>query len=113
MIQLGQFDDIPFTKPTFEEAVPSSLATWPTKENPTALYKINGFWIELSPVLTTFERSTYDVLEWFGDVGGLLEALKILGEFVALPFATYALKSKILFLIFSEVESRSKDSEPL
>ena len=86
--------------------MPSTYANWPTKENPSR-YKINSFWIESSPVLTTIERSTYNLLEWFGDVGGLLEALKIIGGFIAAPFATFALNSKLLFLIFGEVESKT------
>ena len=40
------------------------------------------------------------MLEWFGDVGGLLEALKILGGFIVMPIASFALKSKLLSLIF-------------
>ena len=106
--QLGQSEDDTFVKPFFESSQNSAVATWPTKENPYSIYKINGLWIELSPVLTTIERSTYSLLEWFGDVGGLLEALKIIGGSIAAPFAMFALKAKLLFLIFGEVESRQK-----
>ena len=45
------------------------------------------------------------MLEWFGDVGGLLEALKGIGSFIVLPFATFALKAKLLFLVFGQIES--------
>ena len=77
----------------------SSQAKWPKKEE-QGRYKIQSLWIELSPVLTTYERQTYSMLELFGDVGGLLEALKLLGGFVVMPIATFALKAKLLYLIF-------------
>ena len=49
------------------------------------------------------------MLELFGDVGGLLEALKLLGGFVVMPIATFALEAKLLYLIFGQVPIKRKD----
>ena len=114
LFQLGQSDDVAYSKPAFDVPAPSSISNWPTKTK-QGQYKIQGLWIENSPMFTTYERSTYNVLEWFGDVGGLLEALKLIGSFIALPFATFALKAKLLFLVFGQIESapaRSKTWKP-
>ena len=83
------------------------MTKWPTKTKPENKYKITSLWIENSTVFTTYERSTYNLLEWFGDVGGLLEFLILIGSFIALPFATFALNAKLLFLVFGEVKSKS------
>ena len=45
-------------------------------------------------------RSTYHVLEWLGDVGGLNDALQIIGSFLVVPVAAFALESNLLSAIF-------------
>ena len=45
-------------------------------------------------------RKTYSILEWLGDIGGLADALIIIGGIFVLPVATYALESNILAAIF-------------
>ena len=66
------------------------------------MYKINSFWIELDPSLTIIERHSYSVLDWVGDVGGLLDGLKVLGGFFVAPIATFALKVELLSLSVSK-----------
>ena len=45
-------------------------------------------------------RKTYSILEWLGDIGGLADALIIIGGIFVFPVATYALESNILAAIF-------------
>ena len=35
-------------------------------------------------------RQTYDVLEYFGDLGGFMEAIKFIGSIIVIPFVTIA-----------------------
>ena len=41
--------------------------------------------------LKIIERSTYSILEWLGDVGGLFDMLCLIGGFLIGPLATYSL----------------------
>ena len=45
-------------------------------------------------------RQTYSLLDWLGDMGGLLDALYLIGMIVMSPFAEFALKTELLSSIF-------------
>lgn len=51
------------------------------------------------------ERETYSLLDWLGDIGGLLEALMILSGVFVGPVAAFALKEELLSSIFRYVRS--------
>ena len=55
-IQIGQVSETEFEKIYFEPAEPSGYTEWPSKEAPTAFYKIGSWWIELDSSMTTIER---------------------------------------------------------
>ena len=76
------------------------MTSYPTKENPDALYKFVSFdlYVTLDSLVT--ERESYSVLEWLGDIGGLLDALQYIGHFLVGPIATYSLKTLLLSSIF-------------
>ena len=40
------------------------------------------------------------MLEWLGDMGGLFDALRIIGSFFVVPVSAYALESNLLATIF-------------
>ena len=60
------------------------------------MYKITSLWIELSQSKTIIERSTYDVLEWLGDIGGLFDAFRWIGIFLIGPIATMKVKGLVM-----------------
>lgn len=47
------------------------------------------------------ERETYSLLEWLGDIGGLLDALRHIGTFVVAPITSFSLSSDLLSSIFT------------
>jgi len=57
------------------------------------------------------ERSTYSLLEWLGDIGGLFDALHIIGGFIVGPVAGFSLKAQLLHSVFRHVASL-RTSEP-
>ena len=61
---------------------------------------------------TTYERSTYSLLEWLGDVGGLFDGLGLIAHLVIGPVATFVLKAEILSLVFREFKHTRSDSKP-
>ena len=46
--------------------------------------------------LLTKNFKRYSILDWLGDIGGLHDALQIIGAFIASPFSTFALKLELL-----------------
>ena len=46
--------------------------------------------------MTTIERKTYSLLELLGDIGGLLDGLKLIGFLLVSPIASFALKVKLM-----------------
>ena len=64
------------------------------------MFKMSSFWIEHGPDLHGIERQTYSLLDWIGDVGGLLDGLKIVGSFLVAPIAAFSLRSELLSTVF-------------
>ena len=79
---------------------------WPTKENPDQYYKVASAYITLSMDQNVTERQTYSFLEWLGDVGGLYDALRLIGLLTITPFGTFARKAMLLSEIFRFTESK-------
>lgn len=50
--------------------------------------------------LTTIERKTYSVLEWVGDVGGLVDGFKLVGFLIAWPIASFTIGAELLSSLF-------------
>ena len=63
------------------------------------------------------ERESYSLLEWLGDIGGLLDALRYIGGFLVAPIASFSLSSDLLASIFkrkkyaASTQRSSKQSE--
>ena len=64
------------------------------------MYKFNSIYLEMSQEKTVYERSTYSFLEWLGDVGGLSDALRIIGQVMVRPFAYFVLQTELLSRVF-------------
>ena len=73
-------------------------------------YKITSISVLLNPDKVEYERHTYSLLEWLGDIGGLYDALGHIGTLFVRPVAMFALNSAMLSSIFSRV--RWASSEP-
>ena len=56
--------------------------------------------------MLTINRSTYDILDCLGDVGGLMDILVLIFKIIMLPFTTFNLKSFLLTTMFRLVPSR-------
>ena len=65
----------------FKYAKASRYADWPNS------YKFTGIDLKYDVDLKVIERSTYSLLDWLGDVGGLYDGLKLIGTALVSPFA--------------------------
>lgn len=105
-MQFGVEDEAEFTTIEFDAPAPSSMSQWPTKENPDVYYKVASTYVTLTMDQNVIERNTYSFLEWLGDIGGLYDALRLIGFFVLLPFFRYQVKAELLAHIFRFTESK-------
>ena len=79
------------------------MTKWPTKEAKDVMYKFQGLWMNHNHSLTPIERQTYNTLEWFGDVGGIFDGLKLFAAILVSPVATFALRTELLAQAFRHV----------
>ena len=61
--------------------------------------------------MLSFHRSTYDILSWLGDVGGLADALLRLVQFILMSFTTFNVKSFLLTYLFRMPNHENKTEE--
>ena len=93
----------------------SSWTNFPTQEDPTAKYKFASFAIQRESDKLAISRSAYGVLDWLGDWGGLMDALKMIGELIIMPFSGFRMMSTLagLFITLKPENSESKSESDL
>ena len=69
-------------------------------EEPYNTFKYASFEIELNQDGVIWQRSTYSALDFLGDLGGLFDALRFIGETILSPFTHYALKVFLMANLF-------------
>ena len=50
--------------------------------------------------MTLIERQTYSILDWLGDIGGLREALIVIGRNFVAPIAAFAMQGKLFYSFY-------------
>ena len=71
--------------------MPSAWINWPTVEEPHNKYKYASIEWNMSLDQMTWMRQTYSILDWLGDLGGLIEILHYIGSFLVKPIAQFTL----------------------
>lgn len=94
-LQLGQSDNKELFSYTLGVLQDSAWTDYPKR------YKFVGVEILLQFDLTTYSRSTYDFLQWFGDLGGLNEALQFMGSLLVAGFASFNSGSFLVSRLFT------------
>ena len=75
LINFGYEDETNYLQVKFDAPRPSAMDTFPTDGNSKSRYKFSGFSMFFGLDLEVTERSTYGILSWLGDIGGLFDAL--------------------------------------
>ena len=78
----------------------SAWNRFPTEEDPLSRYKFTSVEINFSPDMITINRDTYSLLDWLGDLGGLLDALYIIASIFIFPIARFSLHARLLSTLF-------------
>ena len=105
LLQLGNVSEVDFFEMTWDTPRPSAWRKFPTNENPNFRYKFSSISLRISPDLIVIERQTYGLLEWLGDIGGLFDALIIIGKILVGPISAFNLKATLLSRIFRYTRS--------
>ena len=69
---------------------------YPTPEEPGLRYKFIGLYFTVSKDLIEINRQTYSLLDWMGDIGGLIDGLFLLTDLFMAPLSRLALQSFIM-----------------
>ena len=72
---------------------PSNAASFPSDENPRGQWEYMQVNFSLSSDFRQISRQTYSILDWFGDWGGVMDALFLVAELLVYPFSVFELKS--------------------
>ena len=75
MFQLGYSEDRDFHSTSQSMPEPSAWNTFPSEEFPLTKFKHTSMELNFSPDLLSVSRQTYSILDWLGDMGGLMDAL--------------------------------------
>lgn len=100
LLQFGYSNDRHFLTYTNRGNVPSSWNKFPTIETPNTRYKYTAIEVNFSPDRNLINRQTYSLLDWLGDLGGLLDALYLFGFVLIHPIARFAIDSRLLYSLF-------------
>ena len=82
------------------------MSIWPTPQEPNNFYKIGSAYVTLKMDQNVTERQTYSFLEWLGDIGGLNDALRIIGALIIGSYSTFMLKVELLTNVFRYTDSK-------
>ena len=83
---------------------PSAMNKIPTQAEPNNRYIFTSIYFGQGKDLHAINRKTYNLLDWLGDWGGLLDGLKMIAKILVTPLTTLALKIN-LFETFARVRS--------
>ena len=103
LVSWGQSTDYEYYTISMGEPNKSMFATWPNE------YKFTGIELQFSLDLGITERSSYSLLEWLGDCGGLLDALKLIAAALINPISRFFLSLELLTGLFRLLPSKRND----
>lgn len=69
-------------------------------KKPSGRYKFGSIEVDLNQDLHVINRQTYSLLDWLGDIGGLTDALLIIGKLILLPYTKFKYGAFILTRFF-------------
>ena len=93
IFQFGYEEETEFYSYINKMPEPSAWNKFPNKENPLTRYKFTSVEVNFSLDEGTISRQTYSMLDWLGDMGGLLDALYFICAILISPMSKYAVKS--------------------
>ena len=98
-LQYGDPDEIYYYSHDLPIQQPTSWNTFPTQDDPDALYKFASINMFLNHDLQIHFRKTYGFLDWLGDVGGFGGAVFAIAALLNSANSDFALKAKLMSIV--------------
>ena len=73
--------------------MPVTSMQFPTKDNPNAVFNYFQFIVTRNLDLKVHNRKTYSLLDWLGDVGGLLDGMYLIVELLIAGYSACSLEA--------------------
>lgn len=89
------------------DGLPTSWLSWPSANKTSANYKYVSVEFSLSMDQKNWSISTYRLLDWLSEVGGLFNTLLYVTKVLVGPMAGYTLRSTLVSNLFRYKKSRS------
>ena len=99
LVQFGQIDNLEYQHLENQEPLLSSW-TDDLSENPNGLFKFTSADIIIDPMKQVTVRQTYGLLDYFGDIGGLIDFLYYFVAFILYPLWQFIYSSHMLTSLF-------------
>ena len=77
------------------------------EEKPLGRYKFVSILLQLNYDKTMTSRQTYNLLDWFGDIGGLTDFLLYAAKLFLMPFSIFSRESFLLQKLF-RIQTKEK-----
>ena len=88
---------------------PSSWIYYPTEEKPNGKYKFTSIELNLDPDMQHVSRQTYSLLDWLGDIGGLLDILLHIGAVLVFPVSSFNIQQTLASSFFRLKEASNEE----
>ena len=109
-VQYGQYEDRTFYSFEMSQPEHSQWNLFPTTDHPHHKYKFVGLDIRFSQTLSQWDRETYSMLDYLGDLGGLYDSLKVIGSVLVAPVSSFNLSKSLLLSLFKIVDKPKLNS---
>ena len=108
-MQYGVSTDSEFFGVSSSFPAASAWNKFPTPQKPLTRYKFASVELMHSADLLIVSRQTYSILDWLGDLGGLLDALYLIANLFMGPLSAWALKATLMSTIFFRKSSNYQE----
>ena len=100
MVQYGLSEDSIFYEFSKDRPQPSAWDKFPTSEDPLSKYKYVSLELVVGLDKVIINRESYSLLDYLGDLGGLIDALYYICYTIVAPVASFSMKATLLSKIF-------------
>ena len=105
-VQYGQQNDDIFYHYHLNEGRPSSWNEFPTAQSKSTKFKYASIEWNYDHNLFHWQRQTYSLLDWLGDLGGLFDALWYVVSLIVRPASAFVLQT--ILLTFFRIQDRKQ-----
>ena len=104
MFQVGQSEKDTFYELLMQQQLPSAW-NHDLEERPRGEYVFGRVLIDQENSIYKINRQTYNLLEWLGDIGGLLDAILFIAQLALWPIYNFNVSNYLMERLFRKKSS--------